>query len=301
MYKIRKIAVVVLACIGSGFLIPSCKSGSESGSVAGDGSVDLKLNFKAGDKFLYTNKVNQKITSFGVTMDQSMLIEMVYNYTGEEGNNKKLTITYDHIVVDMNVPMGGRIQYDSKTPGTREGGMAMFDSLIGKSYSISVAPGGGITMGNEGLINGSKSGKSNMANPLSDSVVKQMMQNAFDIYPGKTVKVGDNWIKKTEMSMPMGGKINVSSTYTLKAVEGNKATITMVSELSLPQETGNKTPGEMQMNGKQEGSMEVDIQTGQILSGKTTQDIKASMKMEGMEQAIPVEIKGEIIQSSKKL
>jgi hypothetical protein len=297
MNTFRKITFLLLTCAAAGIFAPSCKSGSEKNT--GTGEVDLRLNFKPGDKFLYSTKIDQKISLTQISMDQSMLMEMVYACTGEDSGNKKLSITYDHIVMNMVSPMGS-IVYDSKSPQKNEKEMSMLDSLIGKSFSISVAPDGNIVKieGLGDLIKSqskSLSGSNEIAGQFSDSVVKQMMQNSFDIFPGKVVKIGESWSKKSQMGFS-GMKVNVENTYVLKSIEGNKATIGVTSDMSLPKDTASAT---VQMTGKQEGTIDIDISSGQIISGKTTQDIKGTMSVMG--QQMPMNIKGTISISSKKL
>lgn len=307
MNTFRKITCILLTCASAVILAPSCKSGPDKGKSGDGASIDLKFNFKPGDKFLYSTKIDQKIGyTENMSMNQSMLMEMVYAYSGEEGGNKKLSITYDHIVMNTTSPMGNTT-YDSKNPQKGEGDMKMMDGLIGKSFSISVAPNGDIIKVDSlaDLINSlsasvDKSASSEIANQFSDTAVKLMMQNSFDIYPGRAVKVGETWSKKSQMGFS-GIKVNVENTYTLKSVSDNKAIIAVTSVMTLPKTNmGAAASGmEMEMSGKQEGTIEVDISSGQLISGKTTQDIKGTMT--GMGQKMPMNIKGDIVTSSKRL
>jgi hypothetical protein len=301
MKNLKQITFVILAAIGAAVLYPSCKSGTESGTTSTSGPIDLKLNFKTGEKFLYSTRVDQNIESMG-NMSQSMLMEMIYTYTGDEGGDKKLAITYDHVVMHSMSPMG-KIDYDSKDTQPREKGTGLMDSLIGKSFTITVAPNGEIKKveGMSDLINAmaKTDGGDAAANAFSDTTVRLMMQNSFDIYPGKPVKTGDTWVKKTQMGFATI-KVDVENTYTLKSIDGNKATIAVTSVLSLPK-TKMGPGGSLEMNGTQKGTVDVDVTTGQILSGKTAQDIKGNMIVEGMQQPIPMNIKGDITITSKKL
>jgi hypothetical protein len=307
MNTFKKIAFLLIACVAIGIFVPSCKSGSEKESTGTGEGVDLKLNFKPGDKFLYSTKIDQKISyTESMSMNQSMLMEMVYAYAGEDSGNKKLSITYDHIIMNMTSPMGNTT-FDSRSPKNGESDMNMMSNLIGKSFSISVAPNGDIVKveGLGDLINSltdsvDKTANTEVASQFSDTAVKLMMQNSFDIYPGKTVKVGETWSKKSQMGFS-GIKVNVENTYTLKSVTGNKATIAVTSVMILPKTNMGASAGgmEMEMNGKQDGTMDVDISSGQIISGKTTQDIKGTMT--GMGQKMPMNIKGDITISSKRL
>lgn len=301
MKNLKKIAFILLAGLSTAVLNPSCKSGTESGTTSPGGAVDIRLNFKPGEKFLYSTKVDQKIESMG-TISQSMLMEMIYAYTGDEGGDKKLSITYDRLVMNTVSPMGG-VDYDSRSPKPREKSMGMMDSLIGKSFTITVAPDGEIKKveGMADLIKAMSTSEAGdaAASAFSDTTVRLMMQNSFDIYPGKPVKTGDTWVKKSQMGFSTI-KVDVENTYTLKSVNGNNATIGVTSVLTLPKTTMGPG-GTLEMNGTQKGTVDVDISTGQMISGKTTQDIKGNMTVEGMQQPIPMNIKGDITITSKKL
>lgn len=304
MIKLRNSVLALIILVSFGTFVSSCKSGPD-GKGTGD-AVTLKLNFKPGDKYLYSTQVNQKINSMGMSMDQSMTMDMVYEDAGADGDNKKLAITYDHIAMKNTTPMGV-MDYDSKKPSATGSGMSFMDSLIGKSFSLSVAPNGDI-VSVDGLGNLVKSltatdaeTKAEIDNQFSDTAIKLMMQNSFDLYPGKPVKVGETWGKKSKMGFS-GINVEVENTYTLKSVNDGKATVSVKSVMNLePTDMGAQAgiPMKMEMKGSQDGTMEVDIATGQIISGKTSQVINGKMSASG--QDMPMDIKGDIIISSKKI
>jgi hypothetical protein len=300
MNNLKKIAVVILISIGFGMFGASCNSGA--GNVASNEPIELKLNFKPGDKYLYSTQLDQKIESV-MSMDQTMAMDMIFSYAGDSAGSKKLSITYDHVSVNMNSPMG-QMNYDSKKPGNSDGMSGMGD-IIGKTFSVWVTSDGSIQSieGLSELLNSpSKSGKPEMTSPLNDTVIKTMMQGAFNIYPTNKVKIGDTWIKKTQVNAN-SVNLNVENTYTLKSVEGGKAILGLSATMNLPKSNmGPEGAGvQMEMNGTQEGTLDIDIATGQMLSGKIKQDIKGTITMESMGQPIPLNIKGTITTTSKKL
>ncbi len=125
------------------------------------------------------------------------------------------------------------------------------------------------------------------------------MQNSFDMYPGKVVKVGESWNKHTTMGVS-GFNINMENTYTLKSITAGKATVGVVSEMKLPATDMNQggMHMKMEMTGKQDGTMEIDVATGQIISGKTHQVINGKINVGGQE--MPMDMAGDILISSKK-
>lgn len=293
MQFLKKSAAFLLLCCLSVCLLYSCKT---------DDGVSLKLNFKPGDKFLYATEVNQKVNG---NMEQSMLMEMIYGYSGEEGGNKKLDITYDHIRINATTPMGSSL-YDSRE--TSEGEAAFMNGLIGKTFTITIAPNGDIVKidGLGGLIqalagNADSETKAQVESQFSDTAVRLMMQNSFDLYPGKNVKEGEEWGKKSTMSFS-GINVNVENTYTLKSVKDGIASVSVSSRMDLPRMEmpgQGGVPMQIEMKGKQEGTMEVELASGRIISGKTTQQISGKISAQGNE--MPMEIGGDITISSKKI
>lgn len=287
-------AIAILATMGS--------CGSDK---SGDGGADLKLNFKPGDKYLYSTEVNQTINTMGISgMQQAITMDMVYEVTASEGNNKKLSITYDHIKMKNTTPMGA-MEYDSRSEKKGDGTFSFMDSLIGKSFSLTITPDGNIIKV-ENLSNlmnalpGEGQAKAELQKQFGDTAIKQMMQNSFDIYPGKPVKIGESWKKKSSMGVS-GFSINMENTYTLKSITAGKATIAVSSVMSLPATETNQggMDMKMQMDGKQDGTMEVEISSGQILSGKTHQVINGKISVGGQE--MPMDIAGDVIITSKKM
>lgn len=297
----KQLKHIVLACLtlAAVAVIPSCKSGSSSEGI------DLKLNFKVGDKYLYTTQINQNIGLMqGISMNQNMVMEMLYGCKADNAGTKDLEITYDHIEISMTSPMG-EMKYDSKAPKQGANGMNMMDSLIGKSFILSVAPNGEIlkVSGLDAIIasfsTNNPTEQESVKSQLSDTAIRMMMQNSFDMYPGHKVKVGDTWNKKQQMTVS-GININMENTYTLKSVEDGKATLTVSSDLNLPQTNmgTDSLQTQMELKGKQDGTIELDIATGQVINSKIISDIKGKMVMQNAPEDI--NIKSTISVTSKK-
>ncbi|PSK94395.1 hypothetical protein B0I18_101550 [Taibaiella chishuiensis] len=302
MRKTRLMFSALVTAMALFVALSSCGSGKSGGSGE---QAELKLNFKPGDKYLYSTDVSQTINTMGMSgMQQKVVMDMIYEVTASEAENKKLSITYDHIQMKSTTPMGA-MEYDSRSGKKGENMLSFMDSLIGKSFSITLAPDGSIVkVENLGemmsALPGDAATKAELQKQFSDTAIRQMMQNSFDMYPGKPVKVGESWHKQSKMGVS-GFNINMDNTYTLKSITNGKATVAVVSEMKLPATEMNQggMQMKMEMTGKQDGNMEVDIATGQIISGKTHQVINGKINVGGQE--MPMDIAGDIIISSKKL
>jgi len=263
--------------------------------------VNLKINFQPGDKYQYTTNIEQDITTMGtVNIKMNFTIDMLYEMFPKEGDLQKLGVTYDRLVLQGSTPMG-EMTYDSKNPDKSTSGINEMGNIVGKTIYVYLNTDGTLQKV-EGLdqLKDPAMEKLHPGSPVTDSSFTMMMQNAFDVYPGKPVSVGAHWEKNTVMAISTF-KFNMKSTYTLASVKDGIADITVVSELKLPEmemeQNGFKM--KMKMNGRQEGNMEVDVATGQIISGATTQNIEGQMNAGGQE--MPMTIKSTIHTKSKKL
>ncbi len=288
---------LLLAAVVGTFSCSSPKEAEEGGPIS------LSLNFKPGEKYLYTTEVQQNINSFGMQMQQSMQMEMVYELKEVDGHHKKLEITYDHISMKM-----GNSEYDSRKSTASDSEMNFVRNMIGKSFSITIAPDGdiidieGLDDLIQSLVGSNSISRAEIESQFSDTAIRLMMQNSFDLYPGKEVTKGEQWVKKSQMAFS-GITVNVENTYTLDSVKSGKAYIGVSSVMSLPLTRMEVQQGAMamdiEMNGNQVGSLEVDVETGQVISGKTKQDINGNVKISG--QDMPLKIDGDILISSKKI
>lgn len=115
-----------------------------------------------------------------------------------------------------------------------------------------------------------------------NKMMRENMQNALAIFPGKKVKKADSWEKTNEVTFGYPGIYK--HTYTLKEVKDGIATIEdragIKPNLKAPP---SYFPGNlivrMELYGSQSGTITVDIKRGKIL--ETEQTLKLSGKAKG--------------------
>jgi hypothetical protein len=130
--------------------------------------------------------------------------------------------------------------------------------------------------------------------------ISEMMQNAsggmdsvenkmqfYIRYPDSAVKIGDSW--KRELVIKSGNKMNCSATYTLKEIKDGTATITMTGKLS---GKGESFGHEFDIDGKLDGTVQVDVKTGWPLS--TTIDQEFVLNLAGQKIQMQYAIKHSI-------
>jgi len=284
----KHLKLIILTCLflGGYLFLSSCNP---------EKTVDLKLNFKTGDKYLYTTQADQTIGYQGFSMNQKIIMEMIYSCNADSAGIKAIEATYSRIFMSATSPMG-ETEYDSKASGRDTAGMNMMDNLIGKSFVMNITPDGQIVKvsGLDDIIasfnmDNNPAAQQSMKKQLSDTAIRMMMQSSFDMYPGHKVKVGDTWNKKQQTAIS-DININMENTYTLKSVEKDKAILSVASDLNLPKTemSTDAAQTQMELSGRQEGTIELDIATGQVISSKIVSDIKGKMAMQGTSQDISI-------------
>lgn len=257
------------------------KNGAASGKTGSGDTYDLKFNLKPGTTYNYDMDVKQNVEAAGNSSTNNLYSKYTFNVKeGAEGNSK-MEVIYDVMRTEMK-SMGNTIKMSSEDQTPESQG---FRDMVNKPFTMTVSPEGKVVS-----IDGWENIDKNGAMKAED--LKQSMETSLNIFPNKTVKVGDTWKKDAAMSMQMF-KMNISSTYTLTEVKGNTATITMDSEIKMGQDGNAQSNGmTMDLKGTQKGKIDVELSTGMTLSGNITQDIKGEMQAQG--QKMPMSIKSEI-------
>lgn len=274
--------------------------------------VDLRLNLKPGSQYVYTIQTNttteQKPMSQSISSTQNVTMEMTYNVGPAEGADRRITVTYDRLAMDMNSPMGA-VRYDSRDSAKGDKRLAVVGGMLNKPFTMVVTPEGeiksvegldailrniGDTTTEEGLAVHQQ-----MAETFNDTAVRSLMRQSLDIFPGHPVKPGDTWTKTYNMDMNIM-QMKVDNVFTLKSVEGNTAHLDMKAKISgqgaadLP-ELKNM---QISLSGEQTGTMDVDISSGLVTEGNVTWHITGDMSVMGMK--VPMSIDSKVHISARK-
>jgi Family of unknown function (DUF6263) len=295
----KSIKYVLLAATFATGLFLGCKTGS---SVAGGPA--LQFNFQQGKTYTYTMDIDMNQAVAGQNINTNMIsgFDMAVAETDTAGN-KILNTTYKSMKMTMD-RAGEKmvVDTDEKLGEVDEAAMAanpmlmmkkMFASIKGKTIKMTVNKKGEITK---------VTGFSEMLKSMVESITQNeqmrslIMQNAeqqfneesakqsfaytFNFYPDKDVKVGESWTRDitTDGAMAM----LLKNTYTLKAIEGDRMTIEVVSKI-LPK-PGN-TDG---VTGDMNGVLVVDKKSGLVVQGDITQKMKGNLSSGG--QNVPMDI-----------
>jgi Family of unknown function (DUF6263) len=189
--------------------------------------ADLKWDFKKDKPFYQTMSTSTKQDLKVADMTQNQTQEQTFWFqwtpTKVEKDSAELKMKILGLKVEMKIGEN-RVSFDSTTPGNPGGANPLanfFKAIVGAEFTVTLDR---IKM-EVTKIEGQKAfvGKLGNANPqmkplldqiLSEKALKEMIESMFAALPGKKVKKGENWTRKTELEMGGFGKYETTSIYT---------------------------------------------------------------------------------------
>ncbi|OLP17634.1 hypothetical protein BST81_15025 [Leptolyngbya sp. 'hensonii'] len=263
----------------------------------------LQLRLEEGKSYNFRFSSDQKIsqTLMGQQQSVNQFVAMGYSFKVldvDKDGVMTVQVTYDSVQFKQSGATG-TIEYDSTKDAKSTNPLTLgFSALVGKSFSMKIRPDGGVQdiQGADALINDMiKALKipegplkdalmGNMKDQFGDQALKEMMERSLNIYPTQPVKVGDSWQKK--VTMTKGFPIIMDTTWTLKELKNGVATVEVVSKLA-PNSAAppiRLEPMEMSYNltGSQQGTLQLNQQTGFVNQAKLNQNISGQMEMKGI-------------------
>ena len=258
----------------------------------------LKMRLAPGDKFKQSMDTDMEVAVNAMGQDVStkmkMLCELSFEVTGDTGNLKKLSFTYDDFKMRMkmaNVPE--EVNMDSIMDKSTEGikGQTITIMLNEKNEIVEVN-------GIENIIATSDmQARAQMEKMFSKDQLNSMMGMMFQMYPNKPVKVGETWENEIETSVA-DIKMKVKGKYTLKSVKDGVASVEMKGTY-----TGKGTLSQggtsidVDMDGNQEGIINIGLADGYLKDADYKMDVKAEMNTMG--QKMPMTMKGRYLMKGK--
>lgn len=281
MHPAKTVSLFTLLLI---LLIGSACSDNNSADTA-----NFQFNLQKGKAYEYEMvfDINQELP--GQNIATNLKSDYVMEVIEDDGNVKTLKTTYERFAMKVAMP-DRTISADSDNPDTAAGEItdpsqlmtAMFGALKGKSFIIKVDKEGKVTEVTglqqiaDAMVNSMKV-KEEMkpmvrqafTQQFNEQNIKEIFSQSFNIFPNKPVKVGDSWEKKMSGtgSMPM----DVTTTYTVKSIEGNMVNLDAKSKMNFT--------GGSNMSGEQFGTMKVDAKTGLVIEANFDQKLEGQMKM----------------------
>ena len=247
--------------------------------------VAFSFNLPKGTAYSYTMTLDATNQSEGRKMGTGMNWNYNLNVVDDKNKVKTVKVTYKRIDMSMDMGMGGqKLEFSSEKKVEESDFMQMpsrmFGVIKGKSFTMKVNDRGeiiaveGFDKIGEAIVAEMKVPDAqktmmlqNFKQQFNDKAAKEMFSQAFEIFPGKPVKVGDSW-KKT--STPIGGDdMSSVTTYTVRNIAGGKVYLDVNSKI----DTGDEGSA-----GSQTGKMVVDAATGLVQDASLTNKITGAKR-----------------------
>lgn len=300
-------------------LFTACNN--DQGKKSSGEKITLKPNFKAGESYTLDCKMDMNQEIMGMHNIMNMGFGYKMDVKDATANDINMNMTFSRISMNMQSP-AIQFSYNSDSSNSSastaagpaeamQGAFKVFDAMVGKSISVTLDANGKVkeVKGyNELLQSVMDSAKGTgipseaLKTSMNEDQIKQVYQQAFGMYPGKPVGVGDKWsvdMKINQSGMPMATKTN----YTVKEINPieNEVILDVDGTIGTEGDGTVNTNGvnmKMKMKGTQKGEMTVDSRTGFVKDCKLIQDIKAEMEVMG--QNMPLDMKNTITLFGKK-
>jgi len=275
-------------------------------SFHSQGQYNLEYNLEIGKTYkqLSVTDMNMEMDAMGQKVQMNVKQETGFHYSVVALNADvyDIQLTYQKFKVSMDVPAPFTIDTDAPENSTDANMGNAFKSIIGIPIDIQMTKQGKITS-----IRGIDKLKENLSatgNPqlnqmfdqlFSEEIIQKQIEHSSAYFPGKPVAIGDSWDVVSSVNN-QGIDIISKMNLTLKEVTNNMATLGVTGTLYTP-EGGIVTniqgmEASVSVDGKQAGSMQIDLKTGWIERADITQNFKPNVEIMGqtMQQDIAIKM-----------
>lgn len=252
---------------------------------------NASVNLKKGQKYIVENNISTQsnTTVQGQSMEAKVDATTTFNIEIKDlvNNNYNLNNTLTAVKLNMN-QMGQETTFDSEKKEDMAGPIGgVLKDYINQPKSIIIDKSGKV-------IPQKTEGKTDSAVDAVNMITKQLgdfdatgygAEMAFESLP-QNIKVGTTWSNKTD-----DDGISKTTNYTVTAISGNLATISLTGTLT--------TEKKMEMQGmemtvkstgKFSGEEKADIKTGVVQSNTTTTDATGTVSVMGQDLATSTKV-----------
>lgn len=285
-------AVRILGVFAIGlFFFQSCKTGG-----SGEG-VLLKLNLQEGKTYECTLITDSEAEVMGMSVPTDLKIYYTSTVESVSENEFVLASTYNRFTLDQEIPMQGKVSYDSDNPDAGGGMMAetynkAFGGMIGKSLKTTMDETGKVVK-TEGMDDLAGSGAEQQMTQQADLGAQMSAMSA--IFPEKEIKEGDTWTGSSKGTSQV--PIIMNNTYTVKEITSSEVIIELEGKVDLDEEADLPSQvGSVEVTGDVSGTMTVDRKTGWTKKVEMQQDMDIKMTQMG---GMPMKVKSTITLTTK--
>lgn len=303
MSKMRVLVSGLLVAVVALILVVPCSAASDR--------VLLRINLHAGDIYEQRVTVDQTFTQslYGQEMDIVQKMTYVLSYSVERVNpdgSLVLTAMYKHVYCKLESPLTA-FEFDSANPGGAAPMIAgILRGLVGKKLTLIMTASGQVIeiVGAEETLSAMLSGidpgqRAQMEASMKDQFSKESLEENFGglaAYPDYPVAVGESWT--TKQTRVGSAPLKVIATYTLRERNTGVSFIDVSSAVTSSPEPVVSGAAKIVygLSGTQQGTMEVNEQTGLATHAQVEQRVEGDMKIEsnGSVIIVPITIKSSI-------
>jgi len=273
-------------------------------------AVSIEWKFEKDKTFWQelTTKTTQnlKVQGMDITQDQEQTFYFSWTPMKQDEKTKNWEVKQTITGVKMKFNMAGQpIVYDSTSPaGSTSALTDFFKALINSDFTLTIGPDMKVVdvKGRDDFLKKLTTANQQMEGLLkkilSDEALKQMADPTFGISPGKPVKPGEKWEKKSSLNLGPIGNYDNTYTYTLTKVEKDVATIDVTTALTY------KVPGEGSSEGlpfkiksadlkpkDAKGTIQFNVKEGRLVSSTMSLNLEGKITIEIGGTSTEVELK----------
>lgn len=256
--------------------------------------ISLKIDLKPNSSYRFVSKNShsfiQEIMGSEMETNQESIATYKYEVESNDGKVMKIKATCERLILDLDLPQGN-ISLDSDLNSDDENELALnLSDIVNKPFYIFLTNEGKIfkTEGLDQIITGNDlSDQSSFREFLSEQNLISSLENALNIFPENILEIGDSWKRTHKQNLSNQFDLTLDRTFTLESLSDELAWVYVESIIkgSLP---ANSSLKEIDIDGTQEGYIEVDRLSGLILFSEIKQSFQGVLKSSGME--IPMKI-----------
>jgi len=294
-------------------LLSACSSPSKHADANAQ-SYHIRFQPPSNCKYVYT--VESSMNTVAEYEDakrshaESVNIQLITAFSPGSAGQYNVEFTYNKLISTTDIN-GQKKTIDAATVATSGAPEdKMFAAFNNAKVSAVVDDKGKLlsVSGHEELINkmlaylpndpeGRKSVEETIRSQLGEQFVKNTLWQCFAALPDSALRIGSTW--QVVDTLVAETKVITKSTYKLESVNNNIAEISIQSTVSTGGQVANQSHIEVELSGKQEGSLKIDLATGLIVESSSTLNAKGKWKMISTE--IPITVKNTNIVHGKKL
>lgn len=269
--------------------------------------VEFTPKWKVGQRLAYSAVTyqDQKITAAASPepMNQKMQQSQTYAVTADkerEGGGHELAVEFTGMNMESTMKGNSILKFDSKSDPKDDASnpaAPMLRAISGAKFRILTRANGKVdaVQGLKDILAKAAGGANPMLAGMLDSMISEDAVKQMGIvpnwFPGKPVKIGDQWPVRYEMAMGPLGKISIALTMTFKGWEEKQGRKCVVIEnkgfISSKPDAGAATNliSIISLSGDTKGRTWYDPELGALVESNDDQSMRMKMKAMGQEMS----------------